>query len=208
MKLGTRILPTVAIAIFLVPALFADETPKPGDTPKKDETVSSASAPAAAAKASAKPLPASPSPASTQTPAGEGNANHSGRHTRRERAQNDSTPKVELFLGYSYWRAVPYSTGNRIESMNGGSTSLAYNFNRHWGLVGDFAGFRVNSLQFTNEGPGFTPSRVVDAGSSVFTVMFGPRLSFRDHGRLTPFLQVLGGVAHANEVTVEEVAWI
>ena len=204
MKLGTRILPTVAIAIFLVPALFADDTPKPGDTPKKDETVSSPAASAAAAKPATKPLPGSPAPPSTQTSAGEGNASHSGRHTRRERAQNDSTPKLELFLGYSYWRAIPYSTENRMESMNGGSTSLAYNFNRHWGVVGDFAGFRVNSLQFTNEGPGFTPSRVVDAESNVFTVMFGPRLSFRDHGRFTPFLQVLAGVAHADELTLDD----
>jgi len=119
------------------------------------------------------------------------------------RDQGDSTPKLELFLGYSYWRAIPYTTSNRIESMNGGSTSLAYNFNSHWGLVGDFAGFRVNSLQFTNEGPGFSASRVVDAKSNVFTVMFGPRLSFRNHGRFTPFLQVLGGVAHADEVTLD-----
>jgi outer membrane protein OmpA-like peptidoglycan-associated protein len=117
--------------------------------------------------------------------------------------QGDSTPKMELFLGYSYWRAIPYSNHNRMESMNGGSTSLAYNFNSHVGLVADFAGFRVDSLQFTNFGPGFTPSRVVNAESNVFTVMFGPRVSFRDHGRFTPFLQVLGGVAHADDVTLD-----
>jgi outer membrane protein OmpA-like peptidoglycan-associated protein len=34
-------------------------------------------------------------------------------------------------------------------------------------------------------------------------VMFGPRVSFREHhDRLTPFLQVLGGVAHADELTL------
>ena len=31
--------------------------------------------------------------------------------------------------------------------------------------------------------------------------MFGPRISWRDHDRFTPFLQVLGGVARADEVT-------
>ncbi len=203
MKLGTRILPTVAIAIFLVPALFADDTPKPGDTPKKDESASSTAAPSSAAKPSAKPAAPLAKESSSQAPAGEGNANHSGQHRHHMRDQGDSTPKVELFFGYSYWRAIPYSNHNRMESLNGGSTSLAYNFNRHVGLVADFAGFRVNTLQFTDLGPGFTPSRVVNAESNVFTVMFGPRVSFRDHGRLTPFLQVLGGVAHADDVTLD-----
>ncbi|HKN76716.1 MAG TPA: OmpA family protein [Candidatus Acidoferrum sp.] len=204
MKLGTRILPTMAVAFFLVPTLFADDTPKPGDTPQKNESANSATASGAAAKPAAKPAPPQPAESSPQGAAGEGNANHSGQHRHHVKDQGDSTPKLELFLGYSYWRALPYSTGNRIESMNGGSTSLAYNFNSHLGLVADFGGFRVDSLQFTDEGTGFTPSRVVDAKSNVFTVMFGPRLSFRDHGRFTPFLQVLGGVAHADEVTLDD----
>jgi outer membrane protein OmpA-like peptidoglycan-associated protein len=203
MKLGTRIIPTMAIAFFLVPALFADDTPKPGDTSKKDGSASSTASPAAAANPAAKPASPLAKESSSQTTAGEGNAQHSGRHSHRARAQSDSTPKLELFLGYSYWRAIPYSNGNRMESMNGGSTSLAYNFNRHVGLVGDFAGFRVDTLQFTNLGAGFTPSRVVNAESNVFTVLFGPRVSFRDHGKLTPFLQVLGGVAHADDVTLD-----
>ncbi|HEY6386858.1 MAG TPA: hypothetical protein VIX91_14360 [Candidatus Acidoferrum sp.] len=33
--------------------------------------------------------------------------------------------------------------------------------------------------------------------------MFGPRVSFRDHGKLTPFLQVLGSAAHAYDVTLD-----
>lgn len=41
MKLGARIIPTMAVAFFLVPALFADDTPKSADTPKKDESVNS-----------------------------------------------------------------------------------------------------------------------------------------------------------------------
>ncbi len=203
MKLGTRILPTMAIVFFLVPALFADDTPKLGDGPKKDESASAVTAPGLAAKPAGKSvLPLSTSP-SAQAPAGEGEGNHPGRHSHHTRAQSDSTPKLELFLGYSFWRAVPYSTGNRMKYLNGGSTSLAYNFNRHVGLVADFAGFRADTLQFTNDGPGTTPSRVVDAKSNAFSVMFGPRLSFRDHGRFTPFLQVLGGVVHADDDTLD-----
>ena len=185
MKLGTHILPAMAIAFFLVPALFADDTPKPGDSPRNDDAANSA----AAAIPAPKPLP--PSPASPD------------KHSRRMRGQSDSTPKLELFLGYSYWRALPYSTGNRIESMNGGSTSLAYNFNRHVGLVFDFAGFSADTLQFSNQGPLFSPSRVVDGDGKVFSFLVGPRVSFRDHGRLTPFLQVLGGGVHATDFTLD-----
>ena len=203
MKLGTRILPTMAVAFFLVPTLFADDTPKPGDTPKKDESASSTAAPGAPSKVASKPLPPPPAASSTQSAAGEGKEKHPGRHSHSARAQSDSTPKVELFLGYSYWRSVPDSTGNRIDGMNGGSTSLAYNFNRHVGLVADFAGFGVDSLEFSSLGPAYSPSRNVDAESTVFSVMFGPRFSFRDHGKFTPFLQVLGGVAHAYDVTLD-----
>ena len=209
MKLGTRILPTIAVTFLLVPTLFAHDTPKPrdtsrpSDTTKKEESAASPASPRAAAKPAAKtllPLTAAPR---AQAPAGEGKGNRSRRHARRAAQQSDSTPKVELFLGYSFWRAVPDSTGNRIDKMHGGSTSLAYNFNSHIGLVADFAGYGVDSLEFSSPGPLFSPSRNVDAGSKVFTFMVGPRLSFREHGRFTPFLQVLGGVAHADEVTVD-----
>ena len=204
MRFATHIITTAALAFLLVPALRADDAPKPAPAAKKDDAASSRVGPAAAEKAGASATPAESSLASPkpQDSAGQGTKGHAGKHSRRMHGQGDSTPKVELFLGYSYWRAVPYTNSNRIESMNGGSTSLAYNFNSHWGLVGDFAGFRVDSLQFVAF-PGTTPSRVVDASSNVFAAMFGPRLSFRNHGRWTPFLQVLGGVAHADDVTLD-----
>jgi len=196
MKLGARIIPAMAIAFFLVPTLFADDTPKAADTPKKDESVNST----AATRASVEPTPAA---SSLQAPEEAARGTHTGRHARRAREHgNAATPKVELFLGYSFWRAVPDSINNRIDAMHGGSTSLAYNFNRHLGLVADFGGFKVDSVELTNQGPGFGPSRVADAKSNVFTVLFGPRVSFRDHDRLTPFLQVLGGVAHADELSL------
>jgi outer membrane protein OmpA-like peptidoglycan-associated protein/opacity protein-like surface antigen len=202
MKLGKRSIPTIAIAFFLVPTLFADDTPKPGDTPKKEASATSTTAPGAAAEPAEETPLALPAKASTQEHAGKGSGNRSGRHSRGAEAQSESTPKVELFVGYSYWRSVSDSTRNRIDGMNGGSTSLAYNFNRHVGLVADFAGFGVDSLEFSRPGAGFSPSRNVDANGTVFTVMFGPRVSFRDHGKFTPFLQILGGVAHADDVVV------
>jgi outer membrane protein OmpA-like peptidoglycan-associated protein/opacity protein-like surface antigen len=204
MKLGKRIIPALAFALFMAPALFADDTAKPTNPPSKDDPASSV----AVSDGSASPKPAGksaialPPGSSPQAPAGQGAATRSGKHGARSDRQGNTVPKVELFLGYSYWRAVPGSTGNRIESMNGGSTSLAYNVNNHLGLVFDFAGFKADSLQFNSPGVGFIPSRVVNVDGNVFTFLFGPRVSFRDHDRLTPFLQVLAGAARASEVTL------
>lgn len=201
MKLGARTIPAMAVAVFLVPTLFADDTAKPADKPRKAESADAAAAPAAPAK----PALAGKAPLalSRQDPAGGAVGRHSERHGRRSGGHGRSTPKVELFLGYSYWRALPDSHGNRIIAMHGGSASLAYNLNPHLGLVFDVAGFNTDSLQFSNLGAGFTPSRVVDADGKAFTFLFGPRVSFRSHhDRLTPFLQILGGAAHTTEVTV------
>ncbi len=112
------------------------------------------------------------------------------------------TPKVELFLGYSYLRAVPsLSDGNRLAWLNGGSASFAYNFTRHWGLVGDIGGFddsevRINSTHTS-------PSVVVNSSGTVYTYLFGPRYSFRNNSRVTPFVQALFGGVHASEVTLD-----
>lgn len=186
MKLGARIIPMMAIAFFLVPTLFADDTTKPADLHKKDESVKSTTTPGASDR------PKKPGKTGLPVPA----------PSSQSREHGHATPKVELFMGYSFWRAVPDSTRNRTDAMHGGSASLAYNLNNHLGLVFDFGGFRVDSVEFTSPGAGFSPSRVVDVDGNVFTFLFGPRVSFRSHNRLTPFLQVLGGAARASEVTL------
>jgi hypothetical protein len=107
-------------------------------------------------------------------------------------------PKIELFLGYSYLRAVPTDTnGNRLVWLNGGSTSLAFNFNRYLGIVGDFGGFNDSRLQLTGAGG---PSTVVDSFGTVYTYLLGPRLSYRKYDRFTPFARVLFGGIHASDV--------
>jgi outer membrane protein OmpA-like peptidoglycan-associated protein len=111
------------------------------------------------------------------------------------------TPKVELFLGYSYLRSVPApADGNRLVWLNGGSTSIAYNFNRHLGLVGDFGGFDDSQTRLA--GTGAIPSSTVDSSGTAYTYLFGPRLSFRNHERITPFAQALFGGIHASDVTL------
>jgi opacity protein-like surface antigen len=182
MRLSLRIFATAAVAVLLMPTLLlrAAEAAKPGTTNDMsfDSSVSSASEPAAPVTADSQPM-AMP--------------NSQGR--------NFGTPRVELFLGYSYLRAVPApASGNRMEWLNGGSTSIALNLNRYLGLVGDFGGFADSHLLLS--GTGGNPSTVVDSSGRAYTYLFGPRLSFRNHTRLTPFAQVLFGGMHASEVTL------
>ncbi len=111
------------------------------------------------------------------------------------------TPAWELFLGYSYIRAIPGQRNwNRVSWLNGGSTSLAYNLNRFVGLVGDFGGYASSQVRLV--GPGINPAIVHEGDGKVFTYLAGPRFSYRTSSRVTPFAQVLAGVAHANTVNI------
>jgi opacity protein-like surface antigen len=175
---------TAAVAILAPPFLFAAEdstnsSPKVTavDSAVTPDAVGYAEAPAALASAQT----AAPAPSSTRT--------------------YRSYPRAELFLGYSYIRGVPtLSPGNRMDFLNGGSASIAFNLNRYLGLVGDFGGFDASELQLT--GAGANPARVSNASGTAFTYMAGPRLSFRKYDRITPFAQVLFGGIHVSEVTL------
>jgi outer membrane protein OmpA-like peptidoglycan-associated protein len=115
--------------------------------------------------------------------------------------QPGSTPRVDIFLGYSYLRAVPeLANGNRLVDLNGGSASIAFNLSRYFALVADFGGYDDSRLRLA--GPGANPTTVVDSSGTAFTFLGGPRLSFRNHSRFTPFAQVLFGAAHAGQVTL------
>lgn len=112
------------------------------------------------------------------------------------------TPRVEWFLGYTHFGtwSNDAANGNRMVGLNGGSTSLAFNFNRYFGLVADFGGYADNQLQLT--GPGANQPVVVDASGTAYTFLGGPRLSFRNSTRFTPFAQALFGGVHASSVTI------
>jgi len=182
MRLELRIFATMAVAFSLVPALRADDTAKSAATAKKDGAVSSRVAPAAVANAKPAATASASLPAAAMPQSG---------------GADSLTPRVELFLGYSYFGNVGTSAGNRIAYLHGGSTSLAINANRYLGLVADFGGYHADRF-----GPGAPPSgNIVDASGNVFTFMLGPRLSFR-HDRVTPFVQALFGGVHASTVTL------
>ena len=112
-----------------------------------------------------------------------------------------STPKIDIFLGYSYLRAAPeLANGNRLVDLNGGSASIAFNLSRYFGIAGDFGGYDDTRLRLA--GPGANPPTVVNSGGSAFTFLLGPRFSFRNHSRFTPFGQALFGAAYAGKVTL------
>jgi len=172
MTIRTRIMTTIAVAFLLAPTLLlhADDTAKPTATAKAANTK-----PTVAMSAS---LPGNAEPQSTDV--------------------DNDTPRLELFQGFSTFWGVPMSgAGNRIAWLSGGTTSLAINTNRYFGIVADIGVYHASRF-----GPGAPPvGRTVDANGQVYTYMFGPRLSLR-RGRFTPFAQALFGAVHASEVTL------
>ncbi len=164
MRLSTRMIATAAIAVLLTGGfrLHAESAARPStsDAAAAEPGVTSSAEPVSSIFNA--PMPEASMAAASPYSAG----------------MNLGTPKVELFLGYSYLRAVPtLATGNRLVWMNGGSASIAFNFNRHLGLVADFGAYTNSQIRFTG---GYTST--VDVNNSnvaALTYLIGPRLSFR-----------------------------
>ena len=111
------------------------------------------------------------------------------------------TPKVEVFLGYSYFRSVPtLAAGNRMVDLNGGDASIAVNFSSHLAIVGDFGGYDDSQLLLT--GTSVNEPRTVGSSGTVYTYLGGPRLSFRKPHRVSLFTQVLVGGVRASAVSI------
>lgn len=196
MTSAARFIATMVVAFSLMPALFADDTTKPKATSKKDEAVA-ITTPTAAAEA--QPSAAEPPEESSASPQSQYGANAQPIAAVSAGDQSENyTPKVEWFLGYSFWRAMPTAFSNRMGYLHGGSTSVAYNFNRYVGLVADFGGFDNSRLTLFST----TGSQTVDANGSAYTYAFGPRFSYRRHERFTPYFQALFGGVHASPVTI------
>jgi opacity protein-like surface antigen len=94
--------------------------------------------------------------------------------------------KVDVFAGYSYVRDNPSTPGASGFSLNGGTASVSYHVNGWLSGVADFGGYHNGNILGTN----------IDGTLS--TYLFGPRVSYRRYGKITPFAQVLFGVAHAS----------
>src|ERR1700730_4023411 len=100
-------------------------------------------------------------------------------------ARAQDTPKVDIFAGYSYVRENPGTAGARSFNLHGGSASVAYNANHWLSAVADFGAYHNDNVLGTG------------TSGTVSTYLFGPRVSYRHFGRVTPFGEVLFGVAHA-----------
>lgn len=100
-------------------------------------------------------------------------------------AQAQDVSKVDIFAGYSYVRENPSTSGVSSFSLNGGSASIAYNANSWLSGVADFGAYHNGNILGTG------------ASGTLSTYLFGPRVSYHHYGRITPFGEVLFGVAHA-----------
>jgi opacity protein-like surface antigen len=98
----------------------------------------------------------------------------------------ESAPKLDVFAGYSYLQANPGVSGVDSFHLHGGSASAAYNFTSSLSVVADFGGYNNGNILGTG------------ASGTLYTYLFGPRVSYRHFRRITPFGQVLFGPAHAN----------
>ena len=192
MNCASRLIAIVGLTLAMGSALYADDTipPKANAASYDFSAVSDTSADFSAF---VPPLSLSNWAPSEPRPAAAGHPGPS-----RDYDSDSVTPKFEWFLGYSFWRAMPTSQNNRMGYLHGGSTSIAYNFNRYFGLVADFAGFDNSKVTL------FSPiaSRTFDSDGTAYTYLFGPRVSFRKHERVTPFLQALVGGTHASSVSI------
>jgi opacity protein-like surface antigen len=101
-------------------------------------------------------------------------------------ARAQETPKVDIFVGYSFLQANPGVRGVDSFHLHGGSGSVAYNAKSWLSAVADFGGYNQGNVPFTRN------------SGTIGTYLFGPRVSYRHFGKLTPFGQVLFGVAHDN----------
>lgn len=94
-------------------------------------------------------------------------------------ARAQDTPGAEVSASYSFLR---FGVSHGV-NQNGASVSVAGNFNRWLGMVGDVGGYH------TSEG---------GATFNTYTYTGGPRFSYRNSSHVTPFAQVLVGGAHGS----------
>lgn len=95
-----------------------------------------------------------------------------------EQSSGDDVPSFELGVEYSYLRL---SAGDaRAQSCNGGAATAVWNVNRVLGLVADIGGCKMMSAGHN-----------VSGDSTHY--LFGPRIAFRNEGRVTPYVQALVG---------------
>ncbi len=90
-------------------------------------------------------------------------------------AQDDEVPKFDIFAGYSWMDPGGNLAGVTLSEMpRGWGSTITYNVDKYWGLSFDFGGHYGEN-------------------ANVATIMVGPRVSFRNDSKITPFIHTLLG---------------
>ncbi len=93
-------------------------------------------------------------------------------------------PKAEVSGDYMYMRLNP--GGANCQGVGG---SVAGNLNNWFGVVGDFSGCKVTGL-------------ASGTSAHAFNYLFGPRVTYRSYGSLTPYAHFLfGGERFSSSIT-------
>jgi len=95
-------------------------------------------------------------------------------------ASAQEAPKAEVFAGYSYMHVSDQGQG---ANLNGGSASVSFDPNSWLGIVADFGGYHGGANGINGD---------------VYTYMFGPKVTYRENEKITPFVQGLFGGAHVS----------
>ncbi len=115
----------------------------------------------------------------------------------------DTPPKVEVSLDYSYVHANPQNNSViPTFSLNGGGGSVAYYFSKYVGIEAEFEGYGSYTHNFTI--PATSPYCLndgdpcpVSAQGNLFTYNVGPIVKYRTK-HFEPFVEALFGGAHSN----------
>ncbi len=91
-------------------------------------------------------------------------------------------PRSEVGGNYTYIRINPGGSASG-QNCHGGGGSVAGNLNQYLGVVGEFSGCKWTGL-------------ASGLSAHTLTYLFGPRLTYRGHGRFEPFGEALFGGAH------------
>jgi outer membrane protein OmpA-like peptidoglycan-associated protein len=112
----------------------------------------------------------------------------------------DSPPKVEVSLDYSYVHANPQNNSViPTFSLNGGGGAIAYYFTKNIGIQGEFEGYGSYTHNFSiPTGPVCTEGPCnVSVQGNLFTYNIGPIVKFRTK-HFEPFVEAMFGGAHSN----------
>lgn len=97
----------------------------------------------------------------------------------------EASPGLDVSVGYTLARSN-VSSGCGCFWLNGATAAASFGLKKNFNAVADFAVLRNGNVQ--------------SSGLSLllFSYLFGPRFTYRNESRLTPFAQALVGGAHAS----------